>query len=405
MVAYHVIHTVILWWFGVWDPVLLSSIKELIRFGGILFALLRRRKQARACIGNWKWLIVGLLVLVARSIWVSVYHQVSVMTMIVGIKYDLLPLLILVSAMFLGTLLDTNESEKIFKGLWSLCLLVVVGWLVRQLAKIYLPDVMAILGYGPVGDYALASAPPLYYRTWPGGWMRLQGIFSWPNNYGYFLVAYFSVVMGVLFAKNKWGKNTFRFKWWMVLLFLGSALRTLSRGVWVGIGVQVFLLIWLFKPWWKKRLGRLVWIGLAGIIWLSVLKPASTIGHLNAWTEGRQDFIVQPLGHGLGSAWPAIHRDGVYLPENHYLQLLLDIGIPWLLLRLWVVWGVIVCGWNRNLENDVSILRMFLLLGFVGLLVEGLFLHVFEDSMVNYLFLVVVGIVVGMQKRREPSLT
>ncbi len=405
IVAYHVLHTVVLRWIGVGDPVLLSTVKEFLWFGFVVYALVRRRKQARAFLVNRKRLVVGLIALIIWSIGLSVSHGVSSMTMIVGLKYDILPVLILVSGMFIGTLFPNLSEERVRKDILMLCGIVIVGGLVRQLLKITFPDMISSLGYGPVGDYTLTSAPPLYYRTWPGGRMRLQWLFSWPNNYGYFLVAYFSVLIGILFKKNKWGTSIDRMKRLLVILFAGSIVRTLSRGVVVGVGVQLILLIRFFKPQWKRRIMRIVWVWVVAVVGLSVLKPASTLGHITARTDGRSAFAQQPLGHGLWSAWPAIHRDGIYLPENHYLQLLLDIWIPGLLLWIWVINWVIVCGWNSKVaqSSDAVKLRMLLLIGILGLLAEGLFLHVFEDSMVNYLFLLVVGGVVGMQKITEIS--
>lgn len=45
-------------------------------------------------------------------------------------------------------------------------------------------------------------------------------------------------------------------------------------------------------------------------------------------------------------------------------------------------------------KYDASLIGLFELfhLGMIGLLVIGIFLHVFEDSMVNYLFFVPYGI-------------
>ena len=36
--------------------------------------------------------------------------------------------------------------------------------------------------------------------------------------------------------------------------------------------------------------------------------------------------IEHPLGYGLGSSGPAVHHSGNLLPENYYLQLMLDLG-------------------------------------------------------------------------------
>jgi hypothetical protein len=38
----------------------------------------------------------------------------------------------------------------------------------------------------------------------------------------------------------------------------------------------------------------------------------------------------------------------------------------------------------------------FLTVGFVGLMLEGLFLHVLEDSMVNYWYFILWGFVIGV---------
>ncbi|MEI7478165.1 MAG: hypothetical protein WCJ81_06895 [bacterium] len=47
-------------------------------------------------------------------------------------------------------------------------------------------------------------------------------------------------------------------------------------------------------------------------------------------------------------------------------------------------------------KNPVSrTLLFFLSVGFVGIMFEGLFLHVLEDSMVNYIYFIVRGIIVG----------
>jgi hypothetical protein len=60
--------------------------------------------------------------------------------------------------------------------------------------------------------------------------------------------------------------------------------------------------------------------------------------------------------------------------------------------------------WYRDMRDDARrahslqrIVTSLLVLGFGGLLVEGWFLHVLEDSMVTYLFLVPLGISLGRQ--------
>ncbi len=403
IVAYHVLHTVFLRWMGVGDAVLLSSLKEILRFGFVMILLLLNPKQTWAFIRNWIWLVIGLIVLTIRALLLSHYQGVNVMTMVVGVKYDLIPLFIVVSAMFVGTLLSTSTGARRVKDLWQMLLFVLLGGLIRQIAKIFLPDLISSLGYGPVGDYTLASAPPLYYRTGPGWWMRLQWLFSWPNNYGFLLVAYFSVIVSLFFTKNKERNLSSLQNILIGILFIGSIIRTLSRGVIVGAVLQCLILLWLYKPQWKRYIGWLIWAWVLCVVVLSVLKRDSTVQHFTAWTEGWSAFVEKPLGHWLGSAWPAIHRAGVYLPENHYLQLLLDLGLPGFLLRIRVIVWVIVCGRQKNIaqSSHEEQVRWLLIIWLLWLLAEGLFLHVFEDSMVNYLFLIPLWIFLGMQKMNQ----
>ncbi|MBP7848115.1 hypothetical protein KA013_02740 [Patescibacteria group bacterium] len=47
--------------------------------------------------------------------------------MVVGVKYDILPLLILVSAMFIGTLLVLVDDKRIYKDILMMCGIVLIG--------------------------------------------------------------------------------------------------------------------------------------------------------------------------------------------------------------------------------------------------------------------------------------
>ncbi|MBQ7074134.1 hypothetical protein IJM86_03600 [bacterium] len=44
-------------------------------------------------------------------------------------------------------------------------------------------------------NYQYGMKPPIYYLTGYEGTLRWQGLFSGPNNYGYFLVGFFPLVV------------------------------------------------------------------------------------------------------------------------------------------------------------------------------------------------------------------
>lgn len=105
---------------------------------------------------------------------------------------------------------------------------VLVIGLIWQLGKLLAPDFFARFGYGPVGDYLVGEAPPLYYRTGPGGVMRLQGIFAGPNNYGYFLVGRCSLL--VWYISQHWSDLARRPRLVSLsVVYLVSLIWTLSR--------------------------------------------------------------------------------------------------------------------------------------------------------------------------------
>ena len=83
---------------------------------------------------------------------------------------------------------------------------------------------------------------------------------------------------------------------------------------------------------------------------------------------------------------------------------MIDIGVPGLI--LWLLFWCIAVHTSYSLRkahsaddqrDNFSLLLLVLTFGFIGLLIEGMFLHVFEDSMVNYWFFALRGVVLGKQ--------
>jgi hypothetical protein len=136
------------------------------------------------------------------------------------------------------------------------------------------------------------------------------------------------------------------------------------------------------------------------LISVSCWKWDSTVQHIQAKLDWVIQVVNKPLGYWLGSSWPAVHHSWDFLPENYFLQLMLDI---WTL--GFILWCFVMLFWiykekvlrkdviNQNLWNN-EVYHIFIALQkwLVALFIMWLFLHVFEDSMVNYLFFVIYGI-------------
>ncbi len=263
------------------------------------------------------------------------------------------------------------------------------------------PDFFLQIGYGPLNDFVYNMKPPMYYLTGYEGVTRRQGVFSGPNNYGYFLLAFFPAVYyyTIKFPKNLIKKNfvrdlIFLMLWGVTILF------TLSRAAFIGMILAFVLInIDLIKKNKKLAIGAGV-LFLGAIIGLSILKYESTLAHIALKLQGVESVIHRPLGYGLGTSGPSIHHGGTQLPENYFVQILIDVGTVGFLLWSALMFRILKLIKTIKQSYVVSTTKRLLTYniwkalfsGYIILLFTGLFLHVFEDSMVNYLLFIPLGI-------------
>lgn len=451
LLIYHLLHTSLVYGASIMPPFLFALLKDLVWFwwtaigvGIVLwFWLVKGSWISRAVVQLWRWskarialwlgvILCGLLV---WSVGYSFAVGIELPRMLIGIKYGILPLMIIFTGVFLWSILvlgglwslwalgqkssistrDTKRRNSAINTtlkwlLYGICGIVVVGFL-WQWGKILFPELFFQFWYGPVGDYIAWSSPPIRYRTWPWGMMRRQGIFAWPNNYWYFLTWLFPIVLFAVWKLRSslwgdfWRHFWRRLAWISLACIIIAGVATLSRWTMLAFALQ-WVLFWVFflpKRYKKRLFGFLVAVCVA-LVWISVwsVKQGSTIARLWSWQESLTAFMANPLWYWLGSSWPAIHFSWSFLPENQYLQILLDVGIIGFV--LWVVFFVLLAyrirtigktlaeRFTKNLQYALYVVS----LGVVWILIIWLFLHSLEDSMVNYLILWPFGLLVGM---------
>lgn len=364
----------------------ITLIRDLLRLGIVCLSCIQHRSKVIPRIQKNKHILGVVIATIVLSILISIYMDKSIFSMFVGFKYDFMFTLIFLSASlvwFTNSEPQTTRYIKLYIG-------IIIIWYIRQAARLWLPDLLYRLGYGPVGDFVFGSNPPIYYRTWPGGNPRLQGIFSWPNNYGYFLIAIAPILYTRLQNKAKTVKASIRSG-----LRISIAL-TLSRWALIG-GIIGLVSSYRYKiKQDKKRATMWASIIIIALVWLSIVKRWSTIEHIQNKLGGIQTVINQPLGYGLWSAGPAIHHEGKRLPENFYLQIMIDIGSIGFILRCLYTYLLMK---QSKQQNDVYVTSF--LMGRYSLMIVWLFLHVFEDSMVNYLFFIPYWLLVGYNLQKS----
>ena len=391
IVFYHVLTALVHFsLFPEWPLLGTAIIRDVLRWFFIVSCVLIYRHQIRSCIKQHRKLFWWVGILIVRSIISSlVWHDTSRSLIILWIKYNFQFLIIFFSALFIGHIRAINKRQiKILQQRrFTLLIRALIIWLLRQWLKHLIPWLFSYIGYGPVGDFHAGIAPPLYYRTWPWWFPRLSWLFSWPNNYGYLLVAFFSrFIRKTLSFKKK--NNTTRSQ--HIVLYMISWLLTLSRWRIIWIITQWLLVI---RTLYKKNKQLVIWWALAALIlfgWLTIRKRWSTTQHLIQKFSWITYLIEQPRWRGLGSSWPAVHHvDNAILPENFYMQIGIDTGRVWLLIRCFIIVMIVWRTYQCKNNTELVVLTTW----FIWLLVEGLFLHVFEDSMVNYLFFIYYGII------------
>ena len=348
------------------------------------------------------WIVFIILILV--SVFFSWLKDVSWSNMFIWIKYWFWWMFILLSASFFGYVLcEKWQKSKLIQILPRVLVRIVLAGFIRQWAKWLRPDFFYSLWYGWLNDYASGTNPPIYYLTWYEWTLRRQWFFSWPNNYWYFLVAFLPFVRWFFTNKIKKKEDTV-LSVPALIVRMAWMVATLSRAVLIWMVLVFVALYWNQLKSKKKILLRWwIWI-LVVLVGLSVLKRESTIWHITSKLETVPEVISHPLWHWLGSSGPAIHYEWEYLPENYFLQIMLDIWTIWFLFRAIAVLYLFliqykVIGlrkWKLTNEEEYQLQVLYKLqIWFFALFVMWLFLHVFEDSMVNYLFFTIYGIVLG----------
>lgn len=412
VVIYHIFVTVI--WYGVlgWAyPQLPALGRDALWSLFFVSICIVNNKAITSYLTTRKRPRITFIIIIFFGIGISLLKWKWLYDIFVGIKYGLLYLYIFLSATFIGWLFTEKNSERFITFLKYLLITTLIAGFLRQGLKFIWPDLFLHIGYGPFDDFKFGNKPPIYYLTWYQGTSRRQGIFSWPNNYWYFLIAFLPIV--ILFFKQKFEeiKKIFLTNKRMIINSLIIFLRilaivlTLSRTafIWWIVWLAIMNIQWMKK---NKKLSRIIGIVfLAGLIGVSILKWASTLGHIKAKFGSINYVIQQPGGYGLGTSGPAVHQNWTILPENYYIQLMLDIGtIGFILRTIFVIQISRLATKIQEKFNHIQThtttqmiysIRKWLNIWRICLLIMGIFLHVFEDSMINYIFFISRGLLTG----------
>ncbi len=329
-----------------------------------------------------------------------------------GFKYDLEFLwlfFVLRQARLFGKT-DVERLVRIALGAGTLAVLFAL------LQILILPkDILLLFGYSPnISSWVPGEALPMYHAVDQNADIpRIMSTLSGPNQFA----AYLLILIGVTGAYSFLQPNKERLAWG--LLFAASLIClwfTYSRSSYAAAAFMLLLGGIFFLR--QKRVSRkriagilgiivLLGIGIAAIKFEAVsqlfLRASSNQGHLERSTDGILYTLQNPFGHGIGNAGPASARfnaDNIgWLPESWYLQISLELGIPGILLFLFILIYTLkelLARYRKQHSNTT--LGLFLAL--LGISIMGIVLHAWEESAVALTLWALLGLELSIQPEK-----
>lgn len=348
-----------------------------------------------------------------------------------GFKYDVFFLVAFVIWLYL-----VQVKEHFF------LLLKTLFWVIWWILVIFLPwylfwdisSTSGIFGFSKeVSTYTADSC--ISFSQNVNGQHRFQGSFSGPIRWSIFLTVFYILYLWYIlkFLRNT-KSNLFVLKGkpkiWTTkytntskallvipsLLIITSIFFSYSKTsiLWLLVGITLFLYL-TFRIKYKKKLSK-KYLTIAGIISLIPIIAIAFLKrdlflHLGA-IKNRFDnlltsvemFLYNPIwyglwiagpaswtGHSIESAWnwtiavastASTHK---FLPENWYVQILLEQWIIWLALFIWVV-TVIWLKLYSIVKKQRNFLSIWFFASYITLLFMANFTHAFEESATSYIF-------------------
>lgn len=385
-------------------------------------------------LSNEKWMVILLLGLAFTLL----PSNNDFVTFVYGFKYVFIPLIFFL-------LMMTLTWEEDFLERKILPALLVTGVIVAGygIVTFFLPiNFFTALGYSDTHSLYTPSGPlSAFQQISDTGIRRIQSTMSGPNQLGVWLLMPWSISVVSLLRRRSTGY------WLFVTGLIGLAIfLTFSRSAWIAAFV-ITLIACSTQCTWKTKKSALV--GIIGVTIVGIFavwnvspdliqRGISNRHHLERTRSGIIDMIKKPFGHGLGTAGPASNRtsdaclyfparpsgrsDGdagadiswakdrsdlclfvgktqvqpppderecvcPVLPENWYVQIGYELGIPGFVLFLILIMYV-----SKRLHRSG---RLPVFLAFLGVSIAAVFLHAWEDSAVAYTVWGVAGMVLS----------
>lgn len=329
-----------------------------------------------------------------------------------GFRYDFL---ILVVFLFFrhGLLTAPDLQRKVIRAILIAGVSISIFALLQ--ATILPRDFLALFGYTPAfGTWSLDGPLATYQALSPQHpeTVRAAGTFAGPNQFAMYCLVLVGLIGAQFAYVRSQGSQRNRLGWWFLLLGIAPVLGIVlsySRSALIGLfgGTAIGFFLALGKDKVLTLLRRLRKVLITGVIVVAILLPSvlyfspttasylnsifvrenSSQGHYERSRDGVIRMLAKPIfGEGIGEAGPASPRVDVqgrgFLPENWYLQLGVEYGLPGLIAWLTILFLMAKELYKRRKLPESRLQPLALLFSFIAINIACLFLHAWEDSAV-----------------------
>lgn len=338
---------------------------------------------------------------------------------ILGFRYDVIFLLALLVWLYLN---NGRENLSFYIKTLSIStfgiLIVFLPWYVFG----DISSTVKLFGYSPdVSTYTAGEC--LTFSQNVDGHHRFQATFGGPIRFSVFLTIVFSLFAGFIMSRTTLSQN----RKYLLLAGFGALVipsiffsysKTSALGLMFAIGLFVYLGR-RFVYWGKitKRFLQTVALIVAIPLWAITAFKWELFLHLWAvlnrvenLSKSIEMFFYNPIGYGLGIAGPAsqignsiesawnwqiatatttkVHR---FLPENWYVQILLEQGIVGFALFMAVVLIIGFKLWEK-VKTQKDFMSIGIFTAYLSLCFMANFTHAFEEAATSYVLFLFIGI-------------
>lgn len=263
---------------------------------------------------------------------------------------------------------------------------------------------------------------------------RFQWTFGWPIRFSVFLTIVYSLFAWWVLSSTRFVKEKqYYLLWGFGALIVPSIFLSYSKTSVLGFLFSICIFVLLsYKYIYRKKITRKFYLSLAWVVtlpialvallkWELFLHLGSVLNRLDNLSKSIEMFFYNPFWYGLWIAGPAsqlwnsiesagnwqiatssvftVHK---FLPENWYVQILLEQWIVWFALFM----ALIILIWYRLIDLVVrskSYMNVWIATAYFSLLFMALFTHAFEEAATSYILFFVIGLVLADSISREKN--